>query len=403
MIVSGNGPASSRHGQGPEVRFQKYEGEIGHEILKGSQPEGFPSMNDQEKCQDLAVKILSSIKEVVAGAAEDISKTLEDFDETDKWCGTFKRDEAFREGMLDGLMLFQKLAKKAGVKVSILQRMYRAVDNVATKLIGKWNRDEFFSESLKSERRTTNRTIIEHWAKQSAKKTIVEGFTPKTEWTKDMSGTAGELSAGLRDDTPTLPAVFEVSPVLDGETEVSDWVFFDNEGDEYTLPTTTVDLADLYDQYNVSIECGVKKVEVKNNKVLLVLDDPACSDGKNDSKPAGMTVEEILAEVSKADPDSEIEAALASDPAKSVKVFIEFENDASYGLYPDGYGKKKKDLKLLGMPEGLADEIMDLHGEEIMDKYVDEYKEDSRREADYDRMSDYVYRNGRYVLDPSLA
>ena len=146
MIVSGNGPASSRHGQGPEVRFQKYEGEIGHEILKGSQPEGFPSMNDQEKCQDLAIKILSSIKDSVSGAAEDISKTLEDFDETAKWCGTFKRDEAFREGMLDGLMLFQKLAKKAGVKVSLLQRMKRAVDQAATKLIGKWNRDEFFSE-----------------------------------------------------------------------------------------------------------------------------------------------------------------------------------------------------------------------------------------------------------------
>jgi len=146
MIVSGNGPASSRHGRGPEVRFQKYEGEIGHEILKGSQPEGFPSMNDQEKCQDLAIKILSSIKDSVSGAAEDISKTLEDFDETAKWCGTFKRDEAFREGMLDGLMLFQKLAKKAGVKVSLLQRMKRAVDQAATKLIGKWNRDEFFSE-----------------------------------------------------------------------------------------------------------------------------------------------------------------------------------------------------------------------------------------------------------------
>ena len=55
------------------------------------------------------------------------------------------------------------------------------------------------------------------------------------------------------------------------------------------------------------------------------------------------------------------------------------------------------------MPEDLIDEILEQYGEEIMDKYVDKYKKDREREADYDRMSDYVYRNGRYIPDPSLA
>ena len=249
-----------------------------------------------------------------------------------------------------------------------------------------------------------NRTVMECWTKRSTGKLLIEGLTPKSDWTKDMIKTAGEFAAGLKDDTPTLPASFMVDTILDGEHEVKDWVFCDDEGYEYTLPDTTVDLTDCYYEYNVLVECGVKKVEIKNGKVLLLLGEPFCSEEtKNAEKISGMTVEEILAEVSKADPAAEIEAALASNPSKSVKVFIEFEDDADYGLYPEGYGKDKKNLKLLDMPEDLIDEILEQHGEKIMDKYVDEYKKDCEREADYDRMSDYVYRNGRYILDPSLA
>lgn len=221
------------------------------------------------------------------------------------------------------------------------------------------------------------------------------------DWTEYMSKTAGDFIIGLEDDSPNLKAVFVVNAIIPKTTRVSEWTWYDSNDNEHILPPTTINLNRVFDKYEIDVECVVSDVRVAGGKVLIILDEPHISGGKYSTKN-GLSVGEVLAAVRMAKPNAEITAAFANDLSKTVKVFIEFRNDACYELYPEGWGKNQKNFKTLDMPKGLVDDLLDLHGDEIMEDYVDEYIRDEKERADYDRMSDYIYRNGRYIQDPDL-
>lgn len=220
------------------------------------------------------------------------------------------------------------------------------------------------------------------------------------DWTKYMGKTARDFADGLKDDSPDLKAVFVVNTIIPKTAVVEDWTWYDNNDNEHTLPPTDVDLNLVFEKYEIDVECVASNVRVDSGKVLIVLDEPHIGDGKSGAKN-GLSVGEVLAAVEKADPNAEIAAAFANDLSKTVKVLVEFQDTAIYGLYPEGWGKNKKNFKTLDMPEGIVDDLLDTHGE-IMDDYVDAYIGDEKEQADYDRMSDYIYRNGHYIPDPDL-
>ena len=221
------------------------------------------------------------------------------------------------------------------------------------------------------------------------------------DWTKYMIKTAGDFVIGLEDDSPNLKAVFVVNAIIPRTTSVRGQTWYDSNDNEHILPSTTIDLDRVFEKYEIDIECVVSDVRIVGGKVLIVLDEPYISDGKDITKN-GLSVGEVLAAVRMAKPNAEIIAAFANDLSKTVKILVEFRNDACYELYPEGWGKNKKNFKTLDMPKGLVDDLLDLYGDEIMKDYADEYIRDENKRADYDRMSDYIYRNGRYIPDPDL-
>ena len=196
---------------------------------------------------------------------------------------------------------------------------------------------------------------------------------------------ASEFIAGLRDDSPDKQAVFILNALLDSKITIKEWVWTDKGENERILPPTIVDLIDVCDKHGIDIECTANKIVVKDKKVLVLLNAPYY--GSSAQRMSGMTVSNILVEVQKASPDAEITIAFKDDPFKEVKVLVEFLNDAQYGLYPEGYGKNS--LKLLEMPEWIADDIFYKYDAEIMDKYVKKYIDAERREAEYDRYAEY--------------
>lgn len=220
------------------------------------------------------------------------------------------------------------------------------------------------------------------------------------DWTKDMGKTANDFALGLKNDSPDLKAVFVVNTIIPKTAVVEDWPWYDSNDSEHILPPTDVDLNWAFEKYEIDVECVVSDVRVNGGQVLIVLDQPYIGDGKSSAKN-GLSVGEVLAAVEKAEPNAGIAAAFADNPSKTVKVFVEFEDTAIYGLYPEGWGKNQKNFKTLDMPEGIVDDLLELHGE-IMDDYIDAYIRDEKEREDYERMSDYIYRNGEYVPDPDL-
>ena len=205
--------------------------------------------------------------------------------------------------------------------------------------------------------------------------------------TPSMSKTARDFAIGLKHDSPDLKAVFVVNTIIPRTTRVTEWVWYDRNDNEYILPPTTIDIDQAFEKYEIDVECVASDIRYAGSQLLIILDEPQMRDRKNSTKNRlknGLSVSEVLASVRKVEPNTEIAAAFANDLSKTVKVFVEFQNDAYYGLYPEEWGKNQKNFKTLDMPEGLVDDLLDLHGDEIMEEYINKYIENEKQQANYD-------------------
>ena len=227
-------------------------------------------------------------------------------------------------------------SNKYGVKLGSLNGFRNALDahnNIESSYEIKEN---------KMKKKYTKKQILEsiaYWKKQ-LKIGNYHRMNENTDidWTKYMIKTAGDFVIGLEDDSPNLKAVFVVNAIIPRTTSVRGQTWYDSNDNEHILPSTTIDLDRVFEKYEIDIECVVSDVRIVGGKVLIVLDEPYISDGKDITK-IGLSVGEVLAAVRMAKPNAEIIAAFANDLSKTVKILVEFRNDACYELYPEGWGK----------------------------------------------------------------